>query len=122
MSHDVECSFLVRTRAVDHPGKFFYRLLSVDGWHGDGLVRTPHPPAVGDTLWLFDRQLGGGASYRIVARDWRFPAYGSASWLTGEPEPERGPLLRCLVEQSPGLIVDEAPHDDDMAGPPSTSI
>lgn len=112
MSRDVECSFLVRAPAADHPGKFFYRLLTVDGWHGDGLLRTPHPPAVGDTLWLIDRQLGGGASYRVLARDWMFPAYGSGHWPHGEPQAERGPLLRLVVEESMPFIADEAPHEE----------
>lgn len=116
MSAEVRCSFELRTASSDHPGMFVYTRLWMEGYHEEGAVHTQHPPAVGDTVWLAARDVGGD-TYRVIARDWSYPAYGSGDWPRGQKDFKRGPLLRCLVEPAEGFIQDEAPYDDEEAAP-----
>ncbi|MGW4369652.1 hypothetical protein ACWEKT_28790 [Nocardia takedensis] len=104
---DVRCSF--ELRSTDDSGSDTYTGLRIDGPHSDGMLRTEYPPAVGDTIFLVDQTLGG-RTYRVVARDWEHPAYGSPGWPREKQQPISGPLLRCLVERAPGVGRDEVPY------------
>jgi hypothetical protein len=113
---EVRCSFELRTPAPDHPGMFNYTRLWIDSYHQDGSIHTAHPPTVGDTVWLVARDIAG-ETYRVIARDWSYPAYGSGDWPRGQKDWKRGPILRCLVELAEGFIQDEAPYADETEKP-----
>ncbi|MBF6577253.1 hypothetical protein [Nocardia farcinica] len=104
---EVRCSFEVRR--TDDSGKEIITSLPVDGPRGDGELRTDHPPVIGDTIYLTDKEIGG-YTYRVVARDWEYPAYGSKDWPAGEPRPLTSPLLRCLIERVPDIGKEEQPY------------
>ncbi len=91
---------------------FVYTRLWIDGYHEDGNIHTANPPAIGDSVWLVANNMGGD-TYRVIARDWSYPEYGSGDWPRGQRDLKRGPILRCLVERSTGFIQDEAPDTDE---------
>lgn len=92
-----------------------YDRLNISSADGSGVLRTAHPPMVGDLLYLQPGE-GQAQTYRVVGRAWMHPARGSAAWPLGEAQPVDGPMLDVLVEAAPGLFRDEAPLDDDTEG------
>lgn len=107
------CEFVVRTAAA---GGWRYRPAPVDGWHQDGAMRTPWPPAVGDVVLLTgqDRDLWG--TYRVIERQWVPPVYRSMDWPAGKPVPAAGPRLVLIVAAVGGVFRDEVPADDQDEG------
>lgn len=103
----VQCAFVTRTPAAD--GKFTYEQIQVDARDYRGRLPTAHPPAVGDTVWLWDRYKKEGGIYKVVERHWSHPMYLSGAWPHGEPWPTTSPTLDMLVEPAEGLYRDEAP-------------
>ncbi|GGX51428.1 hypothetical protein [Streptomyces noursei] len=105
------CQFQARTPAG--AGMFRYTVLNINNPYNDGYLRTAHPPACGDHIFLRDASANSGGNYRVVGRSWLHASYGSANWPRGETVPATGPLLSLVVEPADGLLVDEAPCEED---------
>ncbi|MER6832680.1 hypothetical protein ABT320_01600 [Streptomyces cellulosae] len=98
------CQFYERVKVK---GGFRYDLINVSGPNGFDRFVTPHPPAVGDLISLWDAHRERGGVYRVVDRAWHHSSYGSTDWPYGSQAPKRGPLLDIVVEAAGGLFVDE---------------
>lgn len=104
-----QCEFHVRTKATDAP-TWHYARMWLEGPTGGGYLCTEHPPAVGDTIRLYDRLTKSGGVFRVVERSWNHASYGSTYWPHAEDRPRVGPLLEIVVEQAEGLFRGEAPE------------
>lgn len=104
------CQFYERT-AVE--GGFRYDMISINGPMGAGRLVTPHPPAVGDLISLWDVHERRGGTFRVIERAWMYSSYGSTDWPYGTPASKEGPLLDIVVEAAEGPFVDEVPSGDD---------
>ncbi|CBG73110.1 hypothetical protein SCAB_60911 [Streptomyces scabiei 87.22] len=107
----VVCSFYIRTPAGD--GQFHYEPVNIGSPHADGKLHTPHPPAIGDLIHLWDTIKRRGGSYEVLARQWLHNSYGSANWPVLELQPTVGPLLELIVQRAEGAFRDQAPTADD---------
>lgn len=100
----VRCAVWVREMGASGKG---YTYIPVDMQPMGMYAETTCPPAVGDLMSLsggHDVKLG---SYRVVARCWAWPAWGSPAWLAGQ----RGPIVDIAVERARGLFADDSPED-----------
>jgi hypothetical protein len=103
----VACVFHERVPASDTTSH--YRRIWLANPDGDGVLRTPHPPAVGDTIFLFDRggtETGPRGQFRVVERGWDHASYGSTYWPVLMADPTQGPRLTVIV------VADEGPFRD----------
>lgn len=104
------CIFAERT-AVD--GGFRYDRISIANRDGDGYLRTPMPPVVGDLIHLRDiSEDGPRGMFVVVARQWSYSSWGSTDWPYGEAESKQGPMLDIIVERAEGVYQDEV-YDPD---------
>lgn len=110
------CSFRVRTPDPSTPGKYLYDHLSVSGPAGDPYLHTPHPPATGDFIFLWNSQTKTGGYFAVLLRTWMHSSYGSVDWPYGQPAPRVGPLLDIVVEPT-DVLDDESvrSHDEPNA-------
>jgi hypothetical protein len=93
-------------------GGYRYRKISINNRQGDTCLHTPHPPAVGDLIQLWDATERRGGMYQVVARQWLHSSYGSMDWPTGQSDSSVGPLLDIVVEAAEGVFRDEAPSEE----------
>lgn len=107
----VRCHFQVRARAGD--GQFHYEAISLYNPRGDGYLHTPHPPAVGDHIHLWDVATKRGGNHRVIARAWLHSSYGSTNWPHGRDAPIVGPILDLIVEAADGPLSSESPTGED---------
>lgn len=112
---EARCGFYRRTKVTDAP-TYRYDMIWVDGWDPGRLV-MPHPPAVGDLIYL-NHRCGPGeedltGNYVVVTRSWIVVSYGSGAWPYGEPHPNEGPLLNIIIEPAKGPFLDKAEGDPD---------
>lgn len=108
------CQFYER---VEVEGGYRYDQINVNGPTGFDPLVTPHPPAVGDLIHLWDAYKKRGGTFRVVERAWHHSSYGSTDWPYGSPVSKEGPLLDIIVEAAVGPFVDEAPSEDEEAAP-----
>jgi hypothetical protein len=110
-----QCRFYVRTPATEDPPTYDYQAVYLrgSGYGQSGTLVTPHPPAVGDQIYLTDESGPHTGEHRVIARSWSHPQYGSAAWPAGTKWPKDGPLLTVIVEPAPGLFHDEAESADE---------
>lgn len=110
-----QCAFYVRTQVTDDPPTYRYDMVNVRGdkWGDSGRLVTPHPPMVGDQIWLNDSNNTLTGQYKVIERDWAHAAYGSGNWPLGSPHPKVGPSLHIIVVPGEGLFRDEAPVPDE---------
>ncbi len=95
----VHCNFHARTA---HPaGGYTYDPVNTPVRPGAFGYPTAHPPAVGDIVGL------GANLYRVVARQWEYPVYGSAAWPGGQSSPGHVSLT-VIVEAAEGVFSEEA--------------
>lgn len=109
----VVCEFHERTRASDSTSR--YTRIWISNPDGDGVLCTPFPPAIGDTIFLYDRggtETGPRGRFRVVARDWFHASYGSTYWPVLEQHPKQGPRLSIVVVKDDGPFHDQEPDDD----------
>ena len=107
MSTDVRCRFYLREPREG--GQWRYKNIWLPGYDGGGCLVTPHPPAVGDLIHLWDYDdAGPRGTFEVLARSWLHSAYGSANWPLGKPAPSEGPQLDLVVTPAEGLFRDEA--------------
>lgn len=113
MTHDTPplCTFYDRTIAPD--GLYHYQQIMISAPEGCGRRTMAHPPAIGDLIFLYDEIRKCGGQYRIIARDWSHPSYGSAGWPYGQAMPTIGPLLNMIVERAVGPFSDQSPITDE---------
>lgn len=110
------CAFHVRTTVSDGPPPtYHYEQVHLSGWDHDGRLHTPHPPQVGDLIFLWDDLKKNGGYYRVIERSWLHAAYGSTDWPHAEMSPKKGPLVDIVVEPAEGIFRGEAPGEDDTA-------
>jgi hypothetical protein len=106
---DATCWFYVRTPV---PGKTTFRYEMVHQYtYGTDSWNTVHVPAAGDLVSFRDD--GHTGVYRVLARDWMYPAYPSGSWPYSEKYPDHGPIVQIIVEQAEGLFIDQEPEEDE---------
>jgi hypothetical protein len=108
---DVRCNFYRRTPVTD--GRYRYDFIQHGDHAGDGFLRTPHPPLVGDLINLYDPQAKTAGTYRVIERSWTHSAWGSPNGPYGEPRPHVGPILDVVVETAEGVFRDEAPLEEE---------
>lgn len=102
MTTDVDCHFYVR---VPVEGGFRYDSVNLQTPVMNSALRTPHPPVVGDQIFLYDKADDGHkGEFRVLGRSWTHPTFGSANWPYREEEPVEPPLLYLLVEPVDGLF------------------
>lgn len=108
---DARCSFSVRT-AVE--GGWRYDRVSLRGPY-QPYLRTAMPPAVDDLIWLSGDDDQPWGQFRVVARSWHYPQYGSVDYphVGGIKE---GPMLDVIVEAAVGPFVDEVYEENDEGG------
>ena len=104
------CQFYERVKVE---GGYRYNMISINGPGGYGRFVTPHPPAVGDLISLWDAHEKRGGVFRVVDRAWLHSSYGSTDWPYGSPASKEGPLLDVVVEAAEGPFVDEVPGEDE---------
>lgn len=94
----VRCTFYARTA---HPaGGYTYDPVDLALPPGMFGYPTTCPPAIGDILGL------GADLYRVIARQWEYPVYGSAAWPGGQSSPKHVSLT-VIVETAQGVFTDE---------------
>ncbi|MEV4749045.1 hypothetical protein AB0K21_21925 [Streptosporangium sp. NPDC049248] len=93
-----QCVFYLREPGVR--GGFRYTHLDQLVEPGDDLP-TAMPPQIGDLV-----NLAGVGLFRVVDRQWSYPAYGSAYWPYGQ-DPKGRVRLDLMVERAKGMFVDE---------------
>jgi len=98
------CQFYERVKVE---GGYRYDRININGPSGFGRFVTPHPPAVGDLIGLWDAYEKRGGTFRVVDRMWLHSGYGSTDWPHGSPVSQEGPLLDLVVEAAEGPFVDE---------------
>lgn len=103
------CQFYERT-AVE--GGYRYEMIHLDGPGGYDRFVTPHLPARGDLISLWDAHEKRGGVFRVIERAWHHSSYGSADWPYGQRTSNEGPLLDIIVEGADGPFVDEVPSED----------
>jgi len=101
----VEINITIRTTAAD--GYTDYEDVHVNTWYGEDL-RTHHVPAVGDVIG----PSGGFHQYKILERYWNYPAYGSAAYPHGDPNPPT-PRVHFIVERAAGPYTNERPTPEE---------
>lgn len=116
MSATPRCRFYVRTQVTDAPTYRYDSVWLPDTWTRDGCLVTPNPPAVGDLIQLWGDDEAHRGFFEVVARAWLHPAYGSANWPYGQPDPAVGPELIATVVPADGPFRDEAEDDEEEAG------
>ncbi len=120
-SNAVRCIFYSRTPG-DTPDAYRYaRIYLRSGMHADGMLHTPHPPAVGDLISLADATDGPKGLFHVLERDWLHPDYGSVAWPLAAEAPTQGPLLTVMVEPSDGMFRDEQADEDTTETEESTA-
>jgi hypothetical protein len=109
-----QCSFYVRVPVTTDPATYRYNHVYVRGGpHGaGGILVTPHPPAVGDIIWLHDESGDHTGCHRVIERCWQHPAYGSAHWPHQSRRTTVGPILTIIVSPAVGPFRDEAEEVD----------
>jgi hypothetical protein len=107
------CRFYIRTPAGE--GLFHYQPLTITAPDGQSRLPTPHPPAVGDLITLFDQITQQGGGFRVVDRCWHHASYLSMNWPVMAALPVHGPSLDVIVEPADGLFADEAPTESEPA-------
>jgi hypothetical protein len=108
----VICHFYVRAGA----GPFRYEPVNLGSRDGSGYLTTPHPPAVGDLISLYDTIKKAAVNGRVIERAWHHSSYGSANWPYLESLTTVGPALDVIVVPDAGPFRDEAeplPDEDD---------
>lgn len=106
----VSCSFYIRTRAS---GGWRYSPVDLSDSEHQGHLRTTHPPATGDLIYLYDRTSQEGGAFRVIERAWQHSSWGSVNWPYTEAMPAVGPALDVIVEPATGLFRDEAPKPEE---------
>lgn len=109
----VDCFFSVRTQVTPDP-TYRYDRLYLREPDGGGILRTPHPPQIGDQIWLWDEHnesLRG--EFRVIGRSWRHPDWGSMNWPLGKTHPAEPSHLQVMLEACDGLFIAEAPGEGD---------
>lgn len=101
----VQCCFYERTPVTSDTWK--YEQINVASWHGDGRLRTHHPPQVGDLLSLWDQTRREGGSFRVMDRQWHHPTYGSMDWRHGQQMQAEASTLTVIVERDMGIFYRE---------------
>lgn len=96
----IHCIFYLRVPAGD--GASNYEAINVFTPSGVPGYPTTSPPAVGDIVG----GLEGGGTFRVVARQWELPQYGSMTWPQGRSVPTRSSLT-VIVEPADGVFSDE---------------
>lgn len=104
------CQFYERV-AVE--GGYHYDMISINGPGGYGRLVTPHPPAKGDLVSLWDAFNDRGGMFRVLERTWHHSGYGSTDWPYGEPTSKEGPMLDIIVERADGPFVDEVSRPEE---------
>lgn len=110
----VVCTFHERVPAGG--STFHYRRVWLSNRDGDGVLRTPFPPAVGDTIFLYDRggtETGPRGCFRVVERDWGHTSYGSTYWPVLDKHPAQGPRLTLIVVAAEGPFRNQELDEDD---------
>ncbi len=108
------CQFYER---VQVEGGYRYDMINLNGPAGYGRLVTPHPPATGDLISLWDAHEKRGGAFRVLERAWHHSSYGSTDWPYGSPASKEGPLLDIVVEAAEGPFVGEVPHEDEEEAP-----
>jgi hypothetical protein len=109
---EVACDFQVRTPAGD--GKFYFDDIAVKGQYGEHWLYTPHPPLVGDLIWLANEGKDHGRNYRVIDRQWSHSQYGSVNWPLTESRPQAAPMLTVLVEPAEGMFVNQVLREGEV--------
>lgn len=114
-----QCSFYVRKQVTDGPPAYRYDHVYLRGgkFGQGGRLDTPHPPAVGDLIFLHDEGGPHTGNHRVVERAWGHASYGSKIWPHGTPRPTAGPLLDIIVVPDAGPFRNEAAEPDEEPTP-----
>jgi hypothetical protein len=108
----VACFFSVRTQVTPDP-TYRYERIHLRVPDGSGNLQTPHPPQIGDQIWLAaERKDGPSGEFRVIARSWHHPDWGSMNWPFGKTKPIKPPHLQIMLEACEGLFLNEAPSED----------
>jgi hypothetical protein len=109
----VACVFNVRTEVTDAP-TYRYDQIVVSGPRGDGYLQTPHPPQIGDQIYLYDQRGNGPrGEFRVIARSWHHASWGSANWPILDAHATEPSRLDVLLEPCDGIFADEEPDGED---------
>lgn len=106
------CRFHIRVQVTSDP-TYRYEHVHMTTPDGSGTLITPHPPAVGDLIGLYDQIKKTGGTYRVIERCWGHSSFGSMNWPWTERLSTVGPSLDLIVVAAEGLFVNEAEQDDD---------
>lgn len=96
------CTFYLREPGQS--GGFQYTNLNHQFAPGEGLL-TAIPPQIGDLVGV------GVGLFRVMDRQWTYPAYGSANWPSGQGPTGKADLV-LMVERAQGMFVDEEPEEE----------
>ncbi|MDP9843285.1 hypothetical protein [Streptosporangium lutulentum] len=91
------CTFYLREPG--QRGGFQYTNLNQQFPPGEGLPTTM-PPQIGDLVGV------GTELFRVVNREWSYPAPGSMYWPSGQG-PSGPTNLTLMVERAEGMFIDE---------------
>jgi hypothetical protein len=109
----VACIFSVRAKVANAP-TYRYDRVYLSNPRGDGYLHTPHPPRIGDQIYLYDqRDNGPRGEFRVLARSWRHSSWGSANWPILDAHATEPAHLDILVECCDGVFADEEPDDEE---------
>jgi hypothetical protein len=110
-----QCSFYVRTQVTNDPATYRYDPVYLPGGpYGQGVrLVTPHPPAVGDLIWLNNKTSDHTSFHRVIERAWYHSPYGSANWPVQNKWTTVGPNLDIILTPDDGPIRNEAPEAED---------
>ena len=110
------CAFHVRIQVTDAPTYRYDQIWVRGGLAGSGgRLDMPHPPAVGDLIYLIDEHGQHTGTHRVIERSWGYAAYGSNAWRVGRARPDagNGPSLDIIVVPDAGPFRDEDPGEED---------
>ena len=108
------CSFYVRVQVTDVPTYRYDPVWVNGGQYGQGpQLDMPHPPAIGDLIYLVDGHNQHTGVHRVVERSWGYASYGSRAWWHGRPRPDSAPSLDIIVVPDEGPFRDDDPGEED---------
>lgn len=109
----VTCLFSIRTQVTDAP-TYRYDVIDIRSPRGNGKLQTPHPPQIGDQIYLYDqRDNGPRGEFRVIARSWHHSSWGSANWPILDAYATEPPRLDVLLERCDGIFGNEEPGSED---------
>lgn len=108
----VDCAFYVRIQVTDEPS---YRYVRVNhsSRRGDGNLRLDVPPAVGDIVFLYDKNAQVSGCFVVLTRSWQWSSYGSYNWPVDKDGSTVPPLLDLVCEQVEGPFRNDAPEPEE---------